>query len=479
MSTGQIIDRLRERGFDTVPLSYYAMIDTWKSWYEGKVRDFHNYRVYNGQQLVDCKRYSVGMAKKVCEDWANLLLNEKVAVTLEGRAEQDFFDRVCGDSNFSVKANEMQELKSALGTAAYILSADGVAVDGGTGAILGNAQRVKIDYLTADNIFPLEWSNGVITDCAFAVPKVAGGKNYLFLQIHHRNDGGQYVIENILYDNTNGVMKEIPLASVREYASVAPVIYTASDKPHFFIDRLNIANNVAVGLPMGVSVYANAIDQLKGVDIAYDSYVNEFVLGKKRIMVQPQTATRMGDGMPVFDPSDTVYYVLPEDISDKGTLISPIDPQLRTAEHNGGIQDMLNILSSKCGFGENHYRYDNGGITTATQIVSENSTLFRTLKKHEIILRAVLTDMARGILRLGNTYMGLGLNEDVEISVDFDDSIIEDKGTERQNDRQDLAAGIMNDYEYRMKWYNEDEATARAALPKMEDMSDEKQAEVE
>lgn len=479
MSTGQIIDKLKERGFDTIPVNWYAIIDIWRSWYEGKVKDFHNYRVYNGQQRVDCKRYSVGMAKKVCEDWANLLLNEKVAITLEGKAEQDFFDRVCRDSNFEVKANEMQEFKAALGTTAYILSVDGAVVDGDTGALLGDAQRVRIDYCTADNIFPLAWTNGVITDCAFAIPKTTNDKSYLFLQIHHKDDSGEYVIDNILYDNTSGIMDETPLASVKEYASIAPTVFTASDKPQFFIDRLNIANNINIGLPMGLSVYANAIDQLKGVDIAYDSYVNEFVLGKKRIMVQPQTVKRMEDGMPVFDPSDTVYYVLPEDISDKGTLISPIDPQLRTSEHNGGIQDMLNILSSKCGFGENHYRYDNGNVTTATQIVSENSSLFRTLKKHEIILRSVLTDLARAILRLGNTYMGLGLNEDVEISIDFDDSIIEDKGSERLNDRQDMAAGVMADYEYRMKWYNEDEATARAALPKMEDMTEDKQDEVE
>ena len=38
---------------------------------------------------------------------------------------------------------------------------------------------------------------------------------------------------------------------------------------------------------------------------------------------------------------------------------------------------------------------------------------------------------------------------------------------------------IMNDWEYRAKWYNEDEATAKAALPKMEDMATEEQDEVE
>ena len=75
--------------------------------------------------------------------------------------------------------------------------------------------------------------------------------------------------------------------------------------------------------------------------------------------------------------------------------------------------------------------------------------------------------------------MNAGLNEDVEISIDFDDSIIENKDVDFSRDMQLLNAGIMNDWEFRMKWMNEDEATAKAALPKMEDMTTEQQQEVE
>lgn len=153
--------------------------------------------------------------------------------------------------------------------------------------------------------------------------------------------------------------------------------------------------------------------------------------------------------------------------------------KLRTQEHNAGLQDMLNALSSRCGFGENHYRFDSGSIATATQVISENSTLFRTIKKHEIILEDVLTELCRIILRLGNALLGMGLDEDVEISIDFDDSIIEDKQVEFARDMQMLNAGILNDWEFRMKWRNEDEATAKAALPKLEDMTTEPQDEVE
>lgn len=176
--------------------------------------------------------------------------------------------------------------------------------------------------------------------------------------------------------------------------------------------------------------------------------------------------------------AELYYYVLPEDTVE-GNIIQPIDMTLRTAEHNAGLQDMLNALSSRCGFGENHYRFDSGSVATATQVISENSTMFRTIKKHEIVLEQVLTELCRIILRLGNSVMGMGLNEDVEISIDFDDSIIEDRKSELQEMRADVAAGLIRGELYVAKKYGVTENEAKKMMPSMEDMTDEEQDELE
>jgi len=472
-----IIEKLKKLGYSTVDASFYNKVDEWKSWYEGDVKGFHRYKVRNGSGMVRCKRYTLNMGKKVPEDWANLLMNERVEITLEGAKEQKFVDRVLEENNFSVKANEMQELAFALGTVAFVPRVVGMeAMDGG--AIAGSAEGIVIDYVTAEHIWPLSWQNSIITECAFDSIVNVNGNTYCYLQIHRKADGRLYDIENRLYEYKNSnVGTEVALADVPGFERVPPVVHTGFGRRQFVIDRPNIANNLDYTVPLGISVYANAIDSLKGVDVAFDSYINEFVLGKKRVMVKPSALNYL-DGEPVFDPDDLAYYILPEDI-EGGAVITPIDMTLRTAEHSEGIQTQLNLLSSKCGFGENHYRFDQGSIATATQVISENSTMFRTIKKHEIILESSIKELCHIILHLGNTAMGAGLNEDAEVTIDFDDSIIEDKTTERNNDRQDLAAGIMNDWEYRAKWYNEDEATAKKMLPKMEDMTDEGEEEIE
>lgn len=457
-----IFKKLQELGFKTCPEDFYTYVDKWKAWYDGNVKSFHDYVVYNGQKHIRLQRYSLGMGKKVCEDWANLLLNEKVKITLEGEQEQAFFDSVCKANSFEVKANELEELTFQSGTTAIIVRAADVLVNQETQEVSGTG-RLVLDYCYMPNIFPLSWENGRVIECAFATRKVNGDDVYMYVQIHRLDENKEYVIENLVFKDTNGTLQEANLSDVPELANVSPTVTTHQKERLFVINRPNIVNNVDPSLPLGISVFANAIPQLKGCDISYDAYVNEMVTGKKRLIVKAEALQNI-DGEPTFDPDDVVFYALPEDSSAE-TMITPIDPALRCAELNQGVQDMLNTLSSKCGFGQHMYKFDQGSVATARQIVSENSDLYRGVKKHEIILRGMLEELARIILRMGNTYCGQHLNEQIECTIDFDDSIIQDKETERANDRADLAAGIMNRYEYRMKWYNESEETAKAALP--------------
>ena len=472
-----VIIKLNELGYTTIPESFYSKVAEWKSWYQGNVKGFHNYRVRNGESMVNCKRYSLGMGKKLCEDWANLLMNEKVQITLEGNKEQEFIDRILTENNFSVKANEMQEMKSALGTVAYIPRVVGQEVNESGEIVPGNASGIVLDYVTIENIYPLAWQNGYISECAFSSVVTRGGRDYLYLQIHRKEDGGEYVIENRIYRYDNEQLADEALTNVKGFERIPPVVHTGSNKRQFVIDRPNIANNFNYLLPTGISVYANAIDALEGADIAYDAYVNEFRLGKKRIMVKP-SASKYVDGTPAFDDNDVVYYVMPEDISD-GAVIQPIDMTLNSDKLSVGVQFALNILGSKCGLGTNFYQIDQAVMATATQVVSTHSELAKTRGKHQIILEKVLLELCRILLRLGNMAMNAGLNENVEISIDFDDSIFIDKEAEFNKDRQMLSDGIMNDWEARMRWFNEDEKTAKAALPKMQDMTTEQQNEVE
>lgn len=407
---GNVIkDYLIQNKYSTASDDTYNHIDEWLEWYQNDVTKFHTYKIFNGTVTTTQQRYRLGMAKKVCEDWANLLLNEKVAIKAGKYTKR--LKEILNANNFLVKGNQLIEISFALGTGAFVEYKD-------------ENDNVLIDYVRADMIYPLSWDNGDVTECAFGTTKVIEGKEIVYLQIHRlgREDNGEdiklYYIDNKYVDVKSG--KEIDAPE-----SVMECVPTGSEKPLFQIITPNIFNNIDLDSPLGISVYANCIDQLKGCDLIYDSYMNEFVLGRKRILVPVSTAKMQmqQDGVtaPTFDANDTVYYQMPGD-RQSNTTITEVDMSIRASEHELGIQRCLDILSLKAGMGTGRYQFESSGVKTATEVISDKSDLYQTRQKNAIIINAAIVNMASAVAFLDD-----GLN--IEVTVDFDDAIIEDTNT--------------------------------------------------
>jgi A118 family predicted phage portal protein len=149
--------------------------------------------IYRGaSKYTRCHRKSLCMAKKLCEDISDLLLNEKVKITIKDEATSVFVKKVLEDANFMVQGNEYQERKAACGTVAYVpyLSNMVVAEDG---SVL--SAEVKLNYVVAKNIFPTAWENSRVTECVFVFEKMYKRKKYAHFQYHKLepwvNEAGQ------------------------------------------------------------------------------------------------------------------------------------------------------------------------------------------------------------------------------------------------------------------------------------------------
>ena len=426
---------LKDLGYTPIPDGLMMPVDLWKSWYEGKVVSFHEYRQFNGKRNVRRTRKSLCMAKQVCEDWADLIFNEKVEIKSCDEGAERALEQVFADNNFRVNANRLIEQTFALGTGAFVEHM--------------TPQGVVIDYIRADMIFPLSFENGEITECAFASRMHIFGEMHSYLNIHVLEDG-MYTVKNYLYNEKS--KKSVPLPN-----GLAKEFYTGASIPLFQIIRPNIANNIAMDSPLGVSVFANAIDVLEGIDLVYDSYQNEFRLGKKRIVV-PLTMAKIrmeeqGDILPVFDDNDTEFYAFsgadPEDYS-----ITEINMALRSDAHEVGLQRNIDLLTDSCGFGSGKYNYTAGSLKTATQIISEQSDMYRNLKKHELMAERAIRQLAKAVLYLA------GENAEAEIIVNFDDSIIEDSETTIKRALAEVESGIIDNAEYLARVYKIPRETA-------------------
>jgi A118 family predicted phage portal protein len=446
---------IREAGYQTVNLEFYSKIEEWERWYRGKVSSFHNYEVFLAKgQSTKVEMQSLGMAKKICEDWADLLYNEKTFIVLDDVEGQKIFDEVLRENNFEVLGNELVEKAFMSGTGAFVLGKEkkNQNADG----------KTRIDYVSGDMIFPLSWENGQVKSCAFGSVIMRDNKKYFYLQAHE-NKNGKYIVSNRFYPiekNTGNIVSvDVKLPDVE-----SEIVYE-TDHALFALIKPNIANNIDKNNPMGISVYANATDQIKACDIAFDGANVAMKVGRPRIAISEE-AVKMdeeGNAIPIVDTRDVALYNVPSRFGNKNTLVEDITTSYRANEYMQTLEKNLLLLSSKVGFGERSYSFERGSVATATQVISENSKMFRTMKKHQKILTQAVRELAQGILFLN------GFNKEVNVTVNYDDSIIEDTGARKGQMLAEVQAGIANKWEYRMEFYGEDEETAKGKEPQREE----------
>lgn len=430
-------------------------IELWNEWYKGFVPKVHRYRQYNGVKSVQMTRSGLRMAKKVCEDWANLLLNEKVVISCENEAQNELLADILEENNFRVQANKLCEITFALGTGAFVES-----IRGG---------KVKIDYVRAEYIYPLACEGGRITECAFCREVRRGKDIYYYIQLHVIENGG-YVVYNALYSD-EGVRQDINALAARG-ERIAEKFAAPQGVKLFQIVTPNIINSRRTASPFGVSVFAGALDTLEAVDIIFDSLMNEFKLGKKRLFMNTSTARMMmsEDGVkrPVFDPNDIAFYALDQGADLEGQKpLTEINMTLRVKDHEEGLERCLSLLSDLCGLGNDRYKVDYGGgaaVRTATEVISDKSELYQNLRKHELVFEEALISLGKAVLALSGKGTG-------EIKVTFDDAIIEDKQSEFGEYMQLLGAGVLEAWEVRMWYTGESEEEAKMMVPQAAEVS--------
>mgnify|MGYP000926529402 CR=1 FL=1 len=466
MNIGTIIDYLNKNKGYNIPSEYYGNISVWRNWWKGFHKPFHEFTEVNGENRIKRKLFTLKMAKKVCEDWASILLNEKTQIVIDDKASSEFAQGedgtggVFGDNDFWQQGNALVEKAFYSGTGAFVVKLSGMVLLGET-VVKNDNTKISINYLTAHNIIPLTIRHGKIIDVAFVSEILEKGKKYIYLETHELTDSG-YKITNQYFNHENEQLKEQPLP-----AGIVPTINTGSNTPLFSVFSPNIVNTHSNSNGLGMSVFANAVDNLMGVDLAFNNLNRDFKLGGKKVFYAEALMQTDGDGNKIT-PDDVMQQLfsvvgdLPINENGQNNLMQEYNPSLRVAENKDGIQAQLDYLSFKCGLGTKHYQFNAGSVVTATQYTGDKQELIQNAAKHYIAIEKALKQLVKAILWAGKEILGQPVNPDAKITINFEDSYVIDKESERLRDLQEIRDGLMQKFEYRMKWKGEDEATAKA-----------------
>lgn len=111
---------------------------------------------------------------------------------------------------------------------------------------------------------------------------------------------------------------------------------------------------------------------------------------------------------------------------------------LRVTEHEQAINAFLSMLCLQVGFSAGTFTFDKAsGIKTATEVISENSKTYKTIKSHQMQVKAAIDQIVDAIIQVAAlydmTWEGQRISELAErgweTKVVFDDSILQDRQT--------------------------------------------------
>ena len=163
-----ILEFLEERYGYAPPPRLYTPIGEARAWWGGTWDPFHMTTEHHAG-LAPRRRemYKMGMAKKICEDWATVLCNDKTRITTGDAAlDRVLFggdggqDGVLTQGRFRGRLHAFTEQVFALGTGAAVVTPAGAEYDDGD--MLVRAEGMAVDFLPADQIVPLQIENGEI-----------------------------------------------------------------------------------------------------------------------------------------------------------------------------------------------------------------------------------------------------------------------------------------------------------------------------
>lgn len=448
---------------------YQLFIFMWQAIYKGFYKDWHEVpiKTIKDPKGIKKRRMSTMNAGKMsCSQMARYVWNERCSITASMKNKEgdedllnEFLQKVLVDNRFGQAFGDLLEKAFALGGCAireYVeIPKDKDGNDIGEG-------KVRLGYTMAGQFVPTAWDNAKVKSGIFISREARDGYYYTVLE-WHRLDGTTYRVTNDLYrmpikgDEPQNILGWwYPLNMVYPLLSPDTTLYNV--KGSFFqYFRPFGANYADDNSPLGMSIFAPALGTLHGLDIMFDSFQREFVLGKKRIiaparMMKNVAGLNGGSPQRYFDVDDEVYEALSTD-TNEDLKIQDNSVSLRVSEHISGINAYLAILCAQIGFDAGTLSFDaSRGLKTATEVISEDSKTFGTVKAHENNFKDSLEQMVHAIFEIAVqydlTYKGTRIADLIaggyDVAIQFDDSIIQDKDAEVNQGIALVGAGLLS-----------------------------------
>lgn len=400
-------------------------------------------QMLNGQaDWITDSVVSLGIEEGVCREFADCAL-----VEMETSVSNERLDKIYQRNIASLNEN----LQEGLALGSFVLKPLG---------------GIAAEFVSADKIIPISFGDdGKPIDIAFLTVKKVGDVDYFTRFERHYFTNGNLTIENKCFHSqtSNDIGLPCSLEAVEEWGNIdpGPITYPGMNRMDFGYYRNPIKNKVD-GSACGISVYESAVDLIRKADIQGARLDWEYESGERAIHVddkalkQDKSTGRFG----MARLSKRLYRGLNLEVGKDHELLKEYSPEMRDEAFKRGLEEYKREIEFSVGLAYGDLSDVQEVAKTATEIKASKNRKYNRVTAIQNNLYDCLEDFVAGL-----AFYNSMLNSGYEFSCKFNDSILTDEEAERQQDRQDVSMGVMSQLEYRMKWYNEDESTAKKMLP--------------
>ncbi|MDE5583222.1 MAG: phage capsid protein [Ruminococcus sp.] len=385
---------------------------------------------------------SLNLPTAICNEFSRLIMSESVIKN----AEKNFYTEIADDFTERLFA----EIPTSLALGGMIFKP------------FVSHGKIFIDLIRTGDFLPVDFSDGQITSAIFVSRKTIGKFHYTLLEYHNFtiSENSHTIINKVCKSsNSEYIGYECGFDEVPEWSGlVGNITFKNVKKPLFSYFRVPTANNIDLSSPLGISVYANAVDLIRQADEQWARIEWEYESKETALDVSIDMVRE--NGLPkrkkrIFRQYDT-------DSLD-GNFYNIFSPEIRDSAEFNYLNRILQRIEFNVGLAYGTLSDPQTVEKTAEEIKSSKQRSYSQISAIQKSLGNAINNLFYAV----SVYAKIsGISEkSAEIICTWGDSVLEDSDKEFQRRLQMVSAGILKKEKF-ISWYFDcDESQANDYIP--------------
>lgn len=335
-----------------------------------------------------------------------------------------------------------------------------------------DGKNIKVSVIQADKFIPVSFDDDDNLTSYILIDQITDEeKIYTRLEYNEYKDN-KITIKNICYKgNKNNVIlsTRIDLTSVDKWKEIKEIeIIENIDKLIGGFATMPTTNDLDNDSPIGQPIYHNALDVLEEIDHQFSRIIHEYE-GTELALDIDETILAPDDKGNLRLPKGKERYFRKWNLKDEESKsISIFSPEIRDNPLFNGLNEYLIQVESACHLSHGTLAKPEAIEKTAQEIKTSKQDYYVTVSDIQAVLQDAFDDLLYGIYALCKLY-GIPVKNDYTTEYEWDDSILVDKDTARNQALIERNNNITSDVQYIMDTRNMKEKEAIEFIKKQKE----------